>query len=360
MHSRKAVMTDRERVEALLRHEKPDRVPHWPFASTGFSVVYAKATIADAYNKPEVSLAAQRKACQDFGWVFAPRFGYAAYGAWEFGGDIKWPSGEFSQAPSVARHPVETLEDVENLKTPDLKTAGILPLKMEFDKLASQERLDNEPFNLEVRAGAPFTVAGNICGPENLARWIMKEPEAVHRLLRLATDHTLEAARDYRDIFGIEGVLPRGGEPTSSNDFISPKHFAEFAMPYLKEINEKILAMGYNHIHQHICGEHNLNLPYWAQIPFGNPGFISIGHEIELETAARYFPNDIIVGNLEPAIIQTRTPEEVYEATRVVIEKGKKCPGGFIFSPGCDLPPRADPECVMAITRALDDFGWYA
>ena len=54
MEKRAATMTDRERVEALLRREKPDRVPLFPFAAAGFSMVYTKASIADAYNKPEV------------------------------------------------------------------------------------------------------------------------------------------------------------------------------------------------------------------------------------------------------------------------------------------------------------------
>ena len=86
---------------------------------------------------------------------------------------------------------------------------------------------------------------------------------------------------------------------------------------------------------------------------------VSIGHEVTLETAAKYFPNDIIFGNLEPAIIQVRTPEEVYEATRENIEEGKKIAQGYILSPGCELPPRAPIENVMAMTRAVNDFGWY-
>jgi uroporphyrinogen decarboxylase len=109
----------------------------------------------------------------------------------------------------------------------------------------------------------------------------------------------------------------------------------------------------------HICGEQNANLPYWAKVPMGDPGLVSFGHEVDLETAAKYFPNDIIVGNLEPAIIQTKTADEVYEAARVVITKGKKLPTGFIFAPGCELPPMAPVENVKAITRAVNDFGWY-
>ena len=80
---------------------------------------------------------------------------------------------------------------------------------------------------------------------------------------------------------------------------------------------------------------------------------------LTFEKAAEYFPNDVIIGNVEPAIIQTGTPQDVYELARIVIEKGKKCPGGFALSPGCDLPPKSPPLNVWMMTKALNDFGWY-
>lgn len=91
----------------------------------------------------------------------------------------------------------------------------------------------------------------------------------------------------------------------------------------------------------------------------GNPGIVSIGHEVELETAARYFPEDIILGNIEPSIMQTGTPDEVYNATAMVVKKGKELPCGFIFSMGCQFPPRASIENVRAMNKAVHDFGRY-
>jgi uroporphyrinogen decarboxylase len=354
----KGTMTDKERVEALLRRERPDRVPMWPM-DAGFSMVYTGASIADGYNKPDISIAAQRKTAKDFGWVFTPMIAYAAFGGWEFGGEIKWPSGEFAQAPTVLKRPIETLDEVMNLKVPDVKTAGIIPVLMKFCALASKEQLDNKPFRIVLFMEGTFNTAANIAGIDKFARWMLKKPEAAHRLLRLATDFQIELAQYYKNTLGTDGAILFGGEPSSSNQLISPKQFEGFALPYLKETHEKIMAMGFKTFLMHICGEQNANLPYWAQVPMGNPGLVSFGHEVDLETAAKYFPNDIIVGNLEPAIIQTRTPDEVYEAAKVVIMKGKRLPTGFIFAPGCELPPMAPVENVEAMTRAVNDFGWY-
>lgn len=352
-------MTERERIGALLNREKPDRVPIWPFAYDAFATVYSKATIADAYNNPEVALAAQRKACQDFGWVYTPFSGYAAFGGWELGGDIKWPTGEYDQAPSVVRYPIQSEEDVWNLTLPDVEKAGFVPIKIAFTRLASQERLGNQPFNIEGFAGGSFGLAANAAGIEQLLRWLIKKPEVAHHLLRLATDFKISLVRCWKDHFGINGVLPRGGEATASNQMISPKQFETFVFPYIREVQEEVLALGYKTTYMHICGEQNLNLPCWAEVPFGDPGIISIGHEVEIETANKYFPNDIILGNLEPGIIQSGTPQEVFDATRKNIEQGKSLDGGYIFSPGCQLPPKASPENVMAMTRAVNDFGWY-
>lgn len=359
MAERKTGMTDKERIAALLRREKPDRMPIWSFAA-GFGAVYAKTPLADAYNKPDVSLASQQKVSEEFGWMVFPMLGYAAGGGWEFGGDIKWPSGEFAQAPMIARFPVESEDDVWKLKTPDVRKAGIVPLQEKFSKLQSQLELDSKPWKVTAMIDPePFTLAGNICTVERLTKWLLKKPEAVHQLEKLAVDFTVGRAQLWKDLFGTEGVLLWTGEATAANQIISPKQFEQFVLPYLKDLHRKLLDMGFKSIFCHICGEQNANMPYWAQVPMGDPGFVSVGHEVELKTAAQYFPNDIIVGNLEPAIIQTRTPDEVYEAARVVIEKGKSLPTGYVFAPGCELPPMSPLENVMAITRAVNDFGWY-
>jgi uroporphyrinogen decarboxylase len=346
-------------MDALIRREKPDRVPIWPFAYDAFSVQYAGGSIADAYNNPEFALSAQRKACDDFDWVYSPFFAYASFGGYEFGGEIKWPSGEFSQAPTITRHPVENEEDVWKLKMPDIETSGFIPLKIEFSKLAYKEKSDHESFHVEGFAGGTFGLAANIAGVDNFLKWLIKKPGLAHHLLRMATDYKIALAQYWKDTFGLERVLPRGGEATASNQMISPKQFEQFALPYIKEAQKKILAMGYQTTYMHICGEQNANLPHWAKVLFGDPGIISIGHEIKLETAAQYFPDQIILGNMDPAVLQTGTPQAVYEATRKNLETGKKIPGGYIFSPGCQLPPKADPENVMAMTRAVHEFGSY-
>ena len=243
---------------------------------------------------------------------------------------------------------------------PDIpKTAGISRVT-EFNKMVLKKKYDHEPFRLILQLPTnPFDMAGRICRLEMLTRWMIKKPEIVHRLIRFSQDVLLEVLNYWYDLFGSENVLVRSGGVICSNQIISPRHFEEFVLPYLKENHEIVLSKGYNHFYCHICGEHNMNMPYWSHVPMGNPGIVSIGHEVELEVAARYFPDDIILGNMNPAILQTGSPDDVYKSTAEVINKGKKLASGFIFSMGCQFPPRSSLENVKAMNQAIYDFGRY-
>jgi uroporphyrinogen-III decarboxylase len=42
-----------------------------------------------------------------------------------------------------------------------------------------------------------------------------------------------------------------------------------------------------------------------------------------------------------------------------VIREGKKISARYIFSLGCELPPHTPVENLIALTRAVNDFGWY-
>jgi uroporphyrinogen decarboxylase len=348
-------MTKDERWIALLNRKPLDRIPFFGFAY-GFSAINYGVTLAEVYNDPKKAFDAITQTAAKFGWQDLPNIFYASFGAWEFGGDMRWPTGEFDQAPIITRRPINKPEDVEKLEVPDVKKAGIIPLMMEVSKM--QEKSGGAL--IEAVTLGPYGLACSICGLELLSRWMLKEPELVHTIQQKLLPFSIALMQYWVDTFGAERLFPWvGGTAAASNQLISPKQFEKFYLPYQKELYKEVHAMGLKHFYVHICGEQNLNLPYWAQLDYGDPGILSFGHEVDLETAGKYFPTDIIMGNLEPALIQTKTPEEVYELTRNVIEKGRNCPGGFMMAPGCEMPPAAPEENVWAMMQAVSDFGWY-
>ena len=63
----------------------------------------------------------------------------------------------------------------------------------------------------------------------------------------------------------------------------------------------------------HLCGEQNLNYDMYKEVPLPPLSMISVSHEVDLDKASATFPDNILFGNVEPALFQLGTPEEVYE-----------------------------------------------
>jgi uroporphyrinogen decarboxylase len=351
-------MTERQRVEALLDRRRPDRVPIWPGACNGFSVVCNGYPVSRAYTDPDVTYASLRKICLDLGWIFFPWMSYAAMGAWEFGGEVRMPSSEYDQAPVVLRYPIEKDEDVYNLKWPG-PDSGFYPTARKYAEIAKKERLDNEPWNAIISSGSAYSLACQLVGLEEFLKWLVRKPALARDLINQLAEWSFSSLEKRKEAMGTDGVLSVIGLPMASNKLISPRRFEEFVLPDLLEGQAKLRTLGYKTTHVHICGEQNKNLPLYAQVDFGDPGIMGVGPEIDLKTAAEHFPRHIISGNLDPALILTGTTNQVYEATRDIVEEGKKIEGGFMFGPGCELPPSAPLENVKAMTQAVEDFGWY-
>ena len=346
------------RLQKMLDGEKVDRVPFFPLHISGFSSRNTGYPLGTMYSDPDKSFWAQVWTQEQYGFEYMPMYNYASYGAWEFGGEIKFPSSEFEQAPSIIRYPVESEKDIERIESdglPEVRARGSIPLNVEFSKLQEKYELP-----IVFLCGTPFTRAGNLCGVEKLLRWTMKAPELAHRLIQLVTDHLVEVAQYWVDIFGAENLIAYSGNPTEANQLISPKKLEEFALPYTKELNEKVLAKGVKRFKFHVCGEQNLNLPLLAKVPLGLNGIVSFGHEVDIEKAIEYFgESNIVVGNINPMVIHTGTAQEIYELARACIEKGKKAPKGFMLSQGCQLSPLTPPYNVYMMKKAIDDFGQY-
>ena len=347
-------MTKKQRIEAILAGKPVDRVPLFPFL-LGFCAKNMGYPISTIYNDAEKSFHAQLNTMEQYGFDWGPIYGYASYGTWEFGGEIEMPSGEYQQAPSHKMFPVKSEEDVEGLSLPDVRTAGSIPLAMEFSRL--QDKYD---LPVSVVLGGNFTIAGNICAVEKLCRWMLKKPEIAHKVLKMATDHILDIVGYWAETFGPERVIPQLWEPLAANLIISPKQFKEFVLPYLIESSEKILAMGVRHILYHICGEQNANLDAWAKVPTGDPGLCSFGEEIDIARAIEVLgDNNIIIGNIDPRVLLTGNPQEIYTLCKETIEKGKNAPQGFMLSSGCEVSPETPGYHIYMMQKAVQDFGAY-
>jgi uroporphyrinogen decarboxylase len=87
---------------------------------------------------------------------------------------------------------------------------------------------------------------------------------------------------------------------------------------------------------------------------------VTFGHQVTLTKAIEYFGEScIVLGNVNSSLIQTGTPQQVYEACRDAILEAKDAPRGFMLMSGCELPPMSAPYNVYMMKKAIEDFGRY-
>ncbi len=347
-----------DRTVALIREGKQDRIPFVPFI-LGFCAKNLGYSVASTYRDAEKSFYSQLHTAEMFNYDGSPLYFYASYGGWEFGGDVRMPTGQFEQATMITRHPVTSEEEVAELELPDVEKAGSLPIALAFSRLQAQHGL---PIIGAPQVGV-FTAAGNVCGVSRLCRWLIRKPEVAHAVMRKVTDHLVDTVKLWVDNFPPEEQLPFVAEPTASNQVLSPKQFEEFVFPYQKELHEKILDMGIPHILCHICGDQTANLDYWEQIPYsrdGFPGVLSFDHRVDLrEVIARFGDDNVITGNVEPRRIQDNSPEELYDLCVETIEIGKSAPRGYILMAGCETPVQTPPYNLYTMVKAIEEHGYY-
>ena len=351
---------DSESIGNKFRHLLAGKIKNRPLvwlwgAVPSFAVQNVGYPVAAAYNDPQKSFDAQIETIAQFGDEGIPRMavGGASDVTWAFGGALKWPVGEYDMAPTAIGHPANSEAEAEALSMPDnVAAAGPLPLYLDFARRCQKHGLPIFPF-----ITSPIEGARSLCGPELLMRWMIKQPELAHRLLRLATDYSVAVASLFASTFPPEDILVYLAAPTASNQMLSPRFFETFVLPYQKELHEKILQAGIRHIYCHICGEQNKNLPLWRQIPMGNPGIVSFGHEVAIKTAIKLFGQDcIIAGNIEPAVIHMGQPDEIYDLCMAALAQGSQAPRGYILMPGCGIPPNVPAENLLMLKKAAADF----
>ena len=347
-------------MHAVMMGEKPDRVPVVPFV-LGYAAHVTGTSLGDFYADGDKCFEAQFMAMRLHGYEQTPLYGYASLGAWEFGGEVGFPYGPGHSAPYVKRHPVMSVEDVEALEVPDFDRE--LPGSYK-ESVKVGDRAAKYGMPVTFQTGSTFTAASLVADTSLFLKWVFKEPKVLHQLLDKVSDMFVGALECFADRYGAEKCMPFDGGPVEANTVLSPQKFEEFAYPYMEKLHMKIKELGFPAVLMHPCADQNLNIPYYVKLRekmgwYGRYVWL-FGPETPVkDQIAAFGDRDIICGNVDPPSIQTRSYEYVVQMCKENIEEGKDAPNGFILAPGCEFPPGASPNKMMAMMDAAEQFGRY-
>ncbi len=348
-------LTTAERMKAIQTKIGLDRVPVNAGASL-YAAAISGMSAQDYYLNPEMAMEAGVWALELHKYDGAPSYNIPDGVGWDFGGEMVFPKSPKISLPYLSKRAVNKPEDVEGLQLPDFDQAPAGSRVMRFSRIAREKG-----YGVSISAGSPMGIAAGIMGIEKLMRWLIKEPQVVHRVLRLATDYLLKLADRRISEFGVENCSAFSTYPVDCHALVSSQIFEKFTLPYVQEIHTKLMAKGIKKWRVHLCGDHTKNLPYWTrEILLAPRTTFHLGDENDIEFFAKALGEDhIIAGNISTTLLNIGTANQVYEACRQVIEKMKYHPGGFILMPSCALPALTPPVNVHAMIKAARDFGSY-
>ena len=160
---------------------------------------------------------------------------------------------------------------------------------------------------------------------------IADDPEGVHAQAKKMAEDAVEYNKKLFDL-GIESFMLCSDYCYNSGPFLSPQMFSEFITPYLAYIIDEIRKLGGFAI-KHTDG--NI-MPILDQLISCRPHCIHsldpmAGVDIAEVKRLTYPKGVAICGNVNCALMQTGTDEEICESARYAIRSGKPG-GGYIFS----------------------------
>lgn len=250
-----------------------------------------------------------------------------------FGAEIVFPEDD---VPSVIGRLVANVNDVENLRIPELSAARI-PAYLLANKLAA-ENIKDKP----VLSGCigPYSLAGRLFDMSEIMMAIYLEPETILLLLEKCTSFLIQYCQTLKDT-GTAGVII--AEPAAG--LLQNDDCQTYSTDFVKKIVEAVQDEDFMVI-LHNCG--NTGQCTDAMIKSGAKA-LHFGNKIDILQVLKECPSDIVVmGNIDPVVtFKQGSREQVQSITRELLEETSLYKN-FVVSSGCDIPPFIPEENILA------------
>jgi uroporphyrinogen-III decarboxylase len=132
---------------------------------------------------------------------------------------------------------INSPEDFDSISPPDPNVSGRLPWIRQFSKIF----LDLTGKLERVYFTAPFSIAVNIRGYENLIQDIYERPDFVHRLFEFLCDEVISPFIDVlRSEVGNSNLIIDGRDAWASPPMITLDMMDEYVVPYTERLRDKL------------------------------------------------------------------------------------------------------------------------
>jgi [methyl-Co(III) methylamine-specific corrinoid protein]:coenzyme M methyltransferase len=251
--------------------------------------------------------------------------------------------------PLVLEHKIAHPEDVDRLHIPDPRTEGKVPMVLEAVRLLEAEWESSEEVPIFLGIISPLMLAVQLRGDHEALMDMEHDPGLLKALLSKTTDFLLEYLREAVEA-GVDQIVL--DDSLSNSDFLTMKHFREFAEPYDDRVANEMRKLDIESI-LHVCGKvPEQRLERLIDI---DVDALSIDEEVSISMAKRLGSRRhmVVMGNVSPTkVLLMGDARKVEEATRRCIDEGVDA-----VAPGCYLEMYTPLENIQAMTATAKRYG---
>jgi uroporphyrinogen decarboxylase len=337
-------MTGIERVRAVFKRQRPDRVPFYPIVSALAAQTIGKNARA-YYSDPDILADAHIALHEEIRQDIVALMGDLFMEVEALGAEVEFVDDD---VPRLRTYLLKDKARLGSLGEPDVTKKGRLPAYLEACHKVSSAVGDSPVGGVIC---GPWTLATSLRGAEDLIVDTFTDPDFVHELMRYTTqvtEHLAEAVR-------AAGAGLSLSEAPASISLISPKIFREFVAPYEKQLISDLRERKIS-VTIHICG---VIEPIMEDIASLGAVALSMDRPTSLEkmfdtSAGRI----VIIGNVPTQVFMDGTRKDMEDEVKRCLAVGKER-GAYILSSGCELSPRADLERVKWFCELASELGVY-
>ena len=379
--------TSKERVNAAMNMQKPDRVPLMCQFSIGSMLHQLKPDPVEFWYDKNVFADGLIELCKTFNFdgILVSLHGHSD--KWKeklikrektAGGDIQLTFEDRTELHSFSDLPFVTFnEKRENPGIDEIDIDKDVPSVIDYIPVSGNLYFDLDTSNLfEIfdilynQVGETYSIHGEITSPfdyfldllgyENGLLALIMDPEKCKSVLDKFSKGITEIAEKMCDK-PIDAI--KISSPFAGMGFISLEQYREFVLPYEQRIIKAIRDKG-KHAYIHTCGSigdrlelmgesHASGLECLDPPPVGN---------VNLQNAFERIGEDLFIkGNIDSVNSLLYGDDEKAQANvRQIIETGKTKGKGFILSTACSIAPKVSKERLLMLSQLVDKYGAYS
>lgn len=303
------------------------------------------------YSKPDVFVPAILDTHLKYG-IDVVTIGYDTYNI-EAGAMGQKVTFEEDSVPSLRGPIIHGPDDLKRIKTPDFSSDGRFPFANGCNALF-QEMTGLPPV---IKFCAPFSLAANLRGVENLIMDILSDPDFARELLDTVTETVIAPWISYQQKLFPDATSLCGADAFSSPPILSPSMVRDWSLPYVLKLRD-------------LCGD-GVYVPNWVGDRCSNgshemldyklqacPKFL-IGQDPDVETLGpeayyRYAAekNVPLVLGLGTKFLAHASRSEVCERVQRYTATGRKHGRFALYL--CGLGKTTPPENIKAVSETLN------